>query len=290
MSSEELGILARIARALFPEDVPTRNEEMFFEAFPNFPQDGWRQREGVWLSKAASPHLGQGIRGAKLIVHVPGLLADPYTIARAARGVLPDSHTTRDILADPGVNAAMGDRWVVFREGVVAMRTGEASADDLIALVRAIEEARRRPWVALAKAMSLRIDERALAIEGDTGGLLGLRESFDVRIREERRYTRIRVALPPGFPPDFSVRPGVPGKGEGIGHPILDRKLVFRGVSRRFRQQVRSVDEALLHLIGDRAESDIDAKRIRIVMPGRVLSELESLVEGALTVARALQP
>ncbi|TNE86325.1 MAG: hypothetical protein EP330_21525 [Deltaproteobacteria bacterium] len=293
MAEEELGILMRIARALFPEEPVYREDPFEIQVAPQFPADAWRQYDGIWIASTpsmADTMLGGGYQAARLPVHVPGLYADERVLRAAAAGVMPKDSTTRDLIADPGVNEAMGGHPVLLREEMVAMRKGEASIERLQALARAVDAARRAPWQAVAKKLGLPLDDRALSIVGNTGGLLGNRESFDVRIREERRHTRIRIALPPGLPEGFRVVAGKPKPDEQIGHPILDRALTFRGVDRLLRRKLLAIEEPLLNLLGDRPQSDLDPRRIRVVVEGRMLSELDGLVEDALAVVRALRP
>lgn len=276
--NEELGILARIARALFPDE-PVSPDTDPFEWQPGFHSHGWEQIRGLWTNKTGE------VVAVRQVVHIPGLRVDRPMLIRAERGKPPADPTTRDLIADPGVSAAIPEGWVLIREDMVMSR---GSAADLRVLVRALDAARRAPWQKVADSLSLRLDPRALSIVGRTGGLLAVRENFDVRIHEERRHTRIRVGLGGELPDDFRIAPGVPDLEDKLHHPILDRGIVAKGVSSDLRRRLLSVEEPLMNLLAERPQSDITAQRVRVVVPGRALSELETLVEDALKVARAL--
>lgn len=285
MLHDRVDLFTRLLRVLLPETDPNPPQH----TMPTVGgAEAWTVMDGVEVQVVS--RMGQRTVVAKPLVQIPQLYLSPPVLERAARGVAPEHATTRDLLADAAVMKALPPGSVYAQPDRVQWRHDSATASSMVAFIQALEAARVRPWRALASSLNLNIDDRALSIFGHTGGLRGHRERVDVRIRDERRHTRIRIALSGALPANFSVRAGLPTAAQKLHHPILDRQLVFEGVDDALRHRIVRVDEALLNLIASGSDSDITASRIRVVRPGRLLSTLDELVADALTVARALDP
>lgn len=284
MTKSRLDLFTRLLRALLPE-VDPRPPEHVMPMVLGLSGD-WPLVGGVRVQVVN--HLGFTMVVAKPIIQIPDLYLSPPILKRAAAGLAPEQPTTRDLLADPNVSRALPGELVYATADQVQWRTNDPNPESLAAFIHALEASRVRPWQDLAARLGLSIDERSLSIFGHTGGLRALSERFDIRIREERRHTRIRIALAPGLPDNFKIRPGTPTEAQKLHHPILDRQLVCEGLTGDLRRKILSVHEPLLTLIAEGGDSDINATRIRVVRPGRLLSDLEPLLEDALAVVRAL--
>ena len=299
MSDDVLSMLKRLALALFPD--ATRVPATAFisplsladHSSPRI-QRSFRRIDGVEVARIDGIESQGAFRGsylcARLPIHIPCLDLDPGRLEAEEAGQQTLNPTTRELLSHPEVAAAMVSSTLWANSSRLALLDeGGVSRNDAVALVLALERARREPWESLARARSLTMDDRALSIFGTTGGLRGTRENIDIRIREERGFTRIRVALPPGLPESLSIQPGSADSPERVGDPILDRRLAFRGLTSGLKKALRECRDPLMHLLADRGESDIDSRRIRIVLPGRALTSLAALVDDAIAVHRALR-
>lgn len=276
--------------ALLPDaDAPPELDPM--DSVPSMPLGGvWHLHKGIEIQRARLFDGGANRLYAKPRVQIPGLHLTPPIVLRAQRhGMPPEDRTSRDLLADPRVTATIPGGQIYADADRVVWQTTAPGAEGVLAdFMLALESARNEPWQALASKHRLNIDERGLSIFGTTGGLLARREHFDIRIREERRHTRIRIGLNGKLPADFKIGTGKPSPDQKLRDPILDRQLICDGMTPALRRAVLDVRDPLLHVLAERGESNITRDRIRVVVPGRLLADLDNLVDDALAVARAL--
>lgn len=299
MSDDALSFLARLARALFPDDTQVPSTA-FITPLTLADHQGpngralFRNIDGVSVARLDGTYTQGALRSfflcAQMPVHIPGFDVDPPRLASEESGQQTLNTTTRELLSHPEVAAAMVSSKLWANPGRIALLDeGGVSRNDIAKLALALERARREPWEAVARKYSLTMDDRALSIFGTTGGLRGTRENIDIRIREERGFTRIRIALPPGLPEALSLRAGPGQGGQRLADPILDRSLHIEGLTPALVSAMKSARDALMHLLADRPDSDIDRHRIRIVLPGRALASLQPLLSDGIALYRMLR-